>query len=120
MSEWVRLTPEDRKAIDDTILWYRRWPAAEYEHEITYGHKPQGWRASAMSNAELLALATTTGIWREVPEVRALAEAMTRFQFVEDDEGEFCADCGNAPRKGHRDDCSISAALAPVQEPADV
>jgi hypothetical protein len=37
-----------------------------------------------ISDAELLALATTTGIWREVPEVRALVETAHRVEVMLD------------------------------------
>lgn len=52
----------------------------------------------------------------QVPEVRAVVEALREVQWVEYRDQDICPRCANLPREGHKSGCDIAEALAPFEE----
>lgn len=86
----------------------------EREHDLCVGYD-----GVYLTNAELLALAQASGVYRQVPEVQTLVDYVTRQEWEGDRNEAFCLDCGRTFNEGHAEGCRWVAALAPFKEPTD-
>lgn len=83
MDDWKRLTPGTREQQEDDLVLYRRGTMDKgymfqsgFEDEDGILHVRLGLMGLFLVNAEALAFVQATGLWRQVPEVKALVDAL--------------------------------------------
>jgi hypothetical protein len=116
--EWIQLTPEEDIVKQGGKALYRYCTTtSHFPHHLIWESDDDDKSALPLSNAEAIAFIIHSGLWREVPEVKALVKALGETVGWYEDE-ELCRQRGikiSIADRMYSAEYAARAALAPFK-----